>query len=160
MGFSVTVSVKNQKKYRKLKIADGRKVFWQWDTNCYLLAYGIPAGCEVHFDIPNVDAPLKTLVEEKDGDLICRVPDEFLQTAGYFTAWVYTAHDDGGKTTYSRRFIVNAREKPPEYVYTPAERYSYEALKERIDELKKEVVTAYVDENNMLVIGYKQEDKK
>ena len=59
----------------------------------------------------------------------CRIPDEVLQTYGGKTC--YERYPDGTYRAYS--FTVLYAPKPPEYVYTPEERTTFEALTARVD---------------------------
>lgn len=67
----------------------------------------------------------------------CRIPDEFLQTAGFKTC--YERYSDGTYKAYN--FNVQSSPKPPDYVYTAEERTTFEALVEKadaaIDEIKR-----------------------
>lgn len=73
---------------------------------------------------------------ETDGTR-CRIPDEFLQESGFKTC--YERYSDGTYKSYS--FNVLSSPKPPDYVYTPEERTTFEALVQKtnaaIAELKK-----------------------
>lgn len=73
---------------------------------------------------------------ETDGKR-CRIPDEFLQTAGFKTC--YERYSDGTYKAYN--FNVQSSPKPPDYVYTAEERTTFEALVEKtdaaIDEIKR-----------------------
>lgn len=123
-----------------LVLSDGRRYFWQWDTGQYLTAAGLPVGAEVHFDMPDCNIPLKTLVEERNGELVCRVPDERLQISGSFTVWAYVLDSVvGNRTVYSKSFNVSAREKPPTYVYTAFESMNYETLNRRLIEAEEKL---------------------
>lgn len=122
-----------------LTLTNDRKYFWQWDTNQYLITEGLPVGAEIHYDMPDVDVPLKTLVENKDDFLIARVPDELLQYAGKFTVWVYLTEENisGNRTVYSRSYNVEKREKPPDYVYTETEKLDFDTLSDRLTKVEK-----------------------
>lgn len=121
-----------------LILADDRRYFWQWDTGQYLIAEELPVGAEIHYDMPEVEVPWKTVVELVDGLHIARVPDELLQHAGSFTVWAYVLENDisGNRTVYSRSFNVEEREKPPGYVYTESEWASFENLEGRVTALE------------------------
>lgn len=70
-----------------LQIEDGRKSFYQWDSERYLVTQGLPVGSELHFDMPDTDVPVSLLVADKDGKVVCKVPNELLRHAGTFTVW-------------------------------------------------------------------------
>nr|DAG81623.1 MAG TPA: hypothetical protein [Caudoviricetes sp.] len=65
---------------------------------------------------------------ETDGKR-CRIPDEFLQTAGFKTC--YERYSDGTYKAYS--FNVQSSPKPPDYVYTAEERTTFDALVAKAD---------------------------
>ena len=65
---------------------------------------------------------------ETDGTR-CRIPDEVLQTYGGKTC--YERYPDGTYRAYS--FTVLYSPKPPDYVFTPEERTTFEALTARVD---------------------------
>lgn len=65
----------------------------------------------------------------------CRIPDEILQTCGGKTC--YERYPDGTYRAYS--FTVLYAPKPPDYVYTPEERTTFEALTARVDAAIEEI---------------------
>ena len=65
---------------------------------------------------------------ETDGKR-CRIPDEFLQTAGFKTC--YERYSDGTYKAYS--FNVQSSPKPPDYVYTAEDRTTFDALVAKAD---------------------------
>ena len=65
---------------------------------------------------------------ETDGKR-CRIPDEFLQTAGFKTC--YERYSDGTYKAYN--FNVQSSPKPPDYVYTAEERTTFDALVAKAD---------------------------
>lgn len=124
-----------------LNLADNRRYFWQWDTEQYLIAEELPVGAEIHFDMPECNIPLKTLVELRNDIFVARVPDELLQNSGSFTVWAYVIDNTvgdaiGNRTVYSRSFDVQKREKPPGYVYTATEMVNYESLNSRLTKVE------------------------
>lgn len=98
------------------------KQLYQWDVNQYLT--------ELQPEAQFVDYPMgnEVIRIETDGKR-CRIPDEFLQAAGFKTC--YERYSDGTYKAYS--FNVLSSPKPPEYVYTPEERTTFEALTARVD---------------------------
>lgn len=98
------------------------KQLYQWDVNQYLT--------ELQPTAEYVDYPMGNDVIrlETDGTR-CRIPDEVLQTYGGKTC--YERYPDGTYRAYS--FTVLYAPKPPEYVYTPEERTTFEALTARVD---------------------------
>lgn len=106
------------------------KQLYQWDVNQYLT--------ELQPTAQFVDYPMgnEAIRIETDGKR-CRIPDEFLQDAGFKTC--YERYSDGTYKAYS--FNVLFSPKPPDYVYTAEERTTFEALIEKadaaIDEIKR-----------------------
>lgn len=106
------------------------KQLYQWDVNQYLT--------ELQPEAQFVDYPMgnEVIRIETDGKR-CRIPDEFLQTAGFKTC--YERYSDGTYKAYS--FNVLSSPKPPDYVYTAEERTTFEALVKKadaaIDEIKR-----------------------
>lgn len=93
------------------------KQLYQWDVNQYLT--------ELQPTAQFVDYPMgnEVIRIETDGKR-CRIPDEFLQTAGFKTC--YERYSDGTYKAYS--FNVPSSPKPPDYVYTVEERTTFDAL--------------------------------
>lgn len=77
-----------------------------------------------------VDYPMgnEVIRIETDGKR-CRIPDEFLQTAGFKTC--YERYSDGTYNAYN--FNVQSSPKPPDYVYTAEERTTFDALVAKAD---------------------------
>lgn len=98
------------------------KQLYQWDVNQYLI--------ELQPEAQFVDYPMgnEVIRIETEGKR-CRIPDEFLQTAGFKTC--YERYSDGTYKAYS--FNVQSSPKPPDYVYTAEERTTFEALVEKAD---------------------------
>lgn len=93
------------------------KQLYQWDVNQYLT--------ELQPTAQFVDYPMgnEVIRIETEGKR-CRIPDEFLQTAGFKTC--YERYSDGTYKAYS--FNVPSSPKPPDYVYTVEERTTFDAL--------------------------------
>lgn len=98
------------------------KQLYQWDVNQYLT--------ELQPTARFVDYPMgnEVIRIETDGKR-CRIPDEFLQTAGFKTC--YERYSDGTYKAYS--FNVLSSPKPPDYVYTAEERTTFDALVAKAD---------------------------
>lgn len=98
------------------------KQLYQWDVNQYLT--------ELQPTAQFVDYPMgnEVIRIETDGKR-CRIPDEFLQTAGFKTC--YERYSDGTYKAYS--FNVQSSPKPPDYVYTAEERTTFDALVAKAD---------------------------
>lgn len=104
------------------------KQLYQWDVNQYLTGIN-PAAQYVDYTIGNEVIRLET-----EGTR-CRIPDEILQTYGGKTC--YERYPDGTYRAYS--FTVLYAPKPPDYVYTPEERTTFEALTARVDAAINEI---------------------
>lgn len=98
------------------------KQLYQWDVNQYLT--------ELQPTAQFVDYPMgnEVIRIETDGKR-CRIPDKFLQTAGFKTC--YERYPDGTYKAYS--FNVQSSPKPPDYVYTVEERTTFDALVAKAD---------------------------
>lgn len=98
------------------------KQLYQWDVNQYLT--------ELQPTAQFVDYPMgnEVIRLETDGKR-CRIPDEFLQTAGFKTC--YERYSDGTYNAYT--FNVQSSPKPPDYVYTAEERTTFDALVAKAD---------------------------
>lgn len=83
-----------------------------------------------------VDYPMgNEVIRIKADGTRCRIPDEVLQTYGGKTC--YERYPDGTFRAYS--FSVLYAPKPPDYVYTPEERTTFEALTARVDAAINEI---------------------
>ena len=98
------------------------KQLYQWDVNQYLAGLQ-PVAEFVDYQMGNEVIRIKA-----DGTR-CRIPDEVLQDAGFKTC--YERYSDGTYKAYS--FNVLSSPKPPDYVFTPEERTTFEALTARVD---------------------------
>lgn len=98
------------------------KQLYQWDVNQYLTELQ-PTAQFVDYPMGNEGIRIET-----DGKR-CRIPDEFLQSAGFKTC--YERYSDGTYKAYS--FNVLSSPKPPDYVYTAEERTTFETLVNKAD---------------------------
>lgn len=98
------------------------KQLYQWDVNQYLI--------ELQPTAQFVDYPMgnEVIRIETEGKR-CRIPDEFLQTAGFKTC--YERYSDGTYKAYN--FNVQSSPKPPDYVYTSEERTTFDAIVAKAD---------------------------
>ena len=98
------------------------KQLYQWDINQYLT--------ELQQTAEFVDYPMgNEVIRIKADGTRCRIPDEVLQTYGGKTC--YERYPDGTYRAYS--FTVLYAPKPPDYVFTPEERTTFESLTARVD---------------------------
>lgn len=98
------------------------KQLYQWGVNQYLTGIN-PAAQFVDYPIGD------EVIRIKSDGTRCRIPDEVLQTYGWKTC--YERYPDGTYRAYS--FTVLYAPKPPDYIYTPEERTTFEALTARVD---------------------------
>lgn len=104
------------------------KQLYQWDTNQSLV--------ELTPSAQFVDYPIgDEVIRIKADGTRCRIPDEVLQTYGGKTC--YERYPDGTFRAYS--FSVLYAPKPPDYVYTPEERTTFESLTARVDAAIEEI---------------------
>nr|DAU15220.1 MAG TPA: hypothetical protein [Caudoviricetes sp.] len=104
------------------------KQLYQWDVNQYL--------AELQPTAEFVDYPMgNEVIRIKADGTRCRIPDEVLQTYGGKTC--YERYPDGTFRAYS--FTVLYAPKPPDYIYTPEERTTFEALTARVDAAIEEI---------------------
>lgn len=83
-----------------------------------------------------IDYPMgNEVIRIKADGTRCRIPDELLQTYGGKTC--YERYPDGTFRAYS--FTVLYAPKPPDYIYTPEERTTFEALTARVDAAIEEI---------------------
>ena len=104
------------------------KQLYQWDVNQYFT--------ELQPTAEFVDYPMgNEVIRIKADGTRCRIPDEVLQTYGGKTC--YERYPDGTYRAYS--FTVLYAPKPPDYVYTPEEHTTFEALTARVDAAIEEI---------------------
>ena len=97
------------------------KKLYQWDTDQKLV------DCVGKYvDYPIGDEVYRIEVIDKE----CIIPDELLQVSG--TVKVYECMEYG--TVKAFAFYINPRPKPPDYVFTPTQRLTFEGLVKKVDE--------------------------
>lgn len=103
------------------------KKLYQWDTGQKL------EGCTgLYVDFPIDDEVYR--VEAIDG--MCIIPDELLQTSGSHKVYECMTNN----TIRSFAFSVTPRPKPPDYVYTPTERLTFEGLVQKVDDAVADMI--------------------
>ena len=132
-----------------LELNDGRSELWQWDTGRTLI---VDADCsQVHFSN-------KVFGRSIDVDVsygVAIIPDILLQTDKDLNVWAFSGTAEDGYTKISKTFKVNRRNKPADYVFTPADQTTLEQIQEKIDYLEsiqdpdaiKNAVNDYLDQN-------------
>ncbi len=103
-----------------------RKLY-QWDTGQQL------TGCTgLYVDFPIGDEVYRV----KTADGTCIIPDELLQTSGGHKVYECMTNN----TIRSFAFSVTPRPKPPDYVYTPTERLTFEGLVQKVDDAVADMI--------------------
>lgn len=132
-----------------LTLNDGRSELWQWDTGRTLT---VDAECsQVHFSNRVFGRSID--VDVVDGVAI--IPDILLQTDKELNVWAFVGTAESGYTKISKKFKVNRRNKPADYVFTPPDQTSLEEIKEKLDYLEsiqdpdaiKNAVENYLEQN-------------
>ena len=108
------------------------KQLYQWDTGqklteCTGLYVDFPIGEDIY------------RVETADGT--CIIPDELLQTSGGHKVYECMTNN----TIRSFAFSVTPRPKPPDYVYTPTEKLTFDGLVKKVNDAIK--ITAESEAN-------------
>ena len=103
------------------------KKLYQWDTGQKLTGC---TGLYVDFPIDNEVYRVETI------DGTCIIPDELLQTSGSHKVYECMTNN----TIRSFAFSVTPRPKPPDYVYTPTERLTFEGLVQRVDDAVADMI--------------------
>jgi hypothetical protein len=116
------------------KIYDGRKHFYQWDSDRKLIVED-PLITEVHFCNRTDDCSLVCETYVEDGITLVNVPNILLQTD--WRIHVYAV--DSNYTKYNKYFEVISRTKPADYVYTETEVVTWNAFETRVDEKIEEI---------------------
>lgn len=119
-----------------IKIADGRESLYQWDT-------GRQVECDaeqVHFSNHHYGTSID--VDVKDGK--ATIPNQLLTSAIPLKAWAWVKDGSGEYTKEEQIFIVEKRNKPSDYVYTPAEIKTWQDLQNQIGDLNN-LTTAHKD---------------
>ena len=103
------------------------KKLYQWDTGQKL------TGCTgLYVDFP-IDNEVYR-VETTNG--MCIIPDELLQTSGGHKVYECMTNN----TIRSFAFSVTPRPKPPDYVFTPTERLTFEGLVQKVDDAVADMI--------------------
>ena len=112
-----------------LTLNDGRSELWQWDTGRTL---AVDADCsQVHFSNKVFGRSID--VDVVDGAAI--IPDVLLQTGNDLNVWAFAGTAENGYTKISKTFKVNRRNKPADYVFTPADQMTLQAIQRQIGDI-------------------------
>ena len=130
-----------------MKIEDGRNSFYQWDQGQRILMEDHPTGVEVHFaiqprhalDAIRCETKTAWVTEsyEENGKVWANVPNQLLQIPGELVAYVYIESATHSETIASQSFMVYARPRPADYVFTESEIRHWDQLDERIAVLER-----------------------
>ena len=119
-----------------IKLADGRGSLYQWDT-------GRQVECDaeqVHFSNRHYGTSID--VDVQNGKAM--IPNQLLTSATPIKAWAWVKDSNGEYTKEEQIFIVAKRNKPSDYVYTPAEINTWQDLQNQIGDLNN-LKTAHKD---------------
>ena len=119
-----------------IKLADGRGSLYQWDT-------GRQVECDaeqVHFSNHHYGTSID--VDVQNGK--ATIPNQLLTSATPLKAWAWVKDSSGEYTKEEQIFIVAKRNKPSDYVYTPAEIKTWQDLQNQIGDLNS-LKTAHKD---------------
>ena len=110
-----------------IKLADGRGLLYQWDT-------GRQVECDaeqVHFSNHHYGTSIDVNVQNGKAT----IPNQLLTSATPIKAWAWVKDSNGEYTKEEQIFIVAKRNKPSDYVYTPAEIKTWQDLQNQIGDL-------------------------
>ena len=110
-----------------IKLADGRGLLYQWDT-------GRQVECDaeqVHFSNHHYGTSIDVNVQNGKAT----IPNQLLTSATPIKAWAWVKDNSGEYTKEEQIFIVAKRNKPSDYVYTPAEIKTWQDLQNQIGDL-------------------------
>lgn len=119
-----------------IKLADGRGSLYQWDT-------GRQVECDaeqVHFSNHHYGTSIDVNVQNGKA----MIPNQLLTSATPLKAWAWVKDSNGEYTKEEQIFIVAKRNKPSDYVYTPAEIKTWQDLQNQIGDLNN-LTTAHKD---------------
>lgn len=121
------------RRFEMIRIYNGREHFFQWDANQKVII-NEPTATEAHFCNRTDDCSLVCEIYEEDGLRVANVPNILLQQDWDIRVYIYCSD----YTKIEKRFAVNRRSKPADYVYTETETKTYGTLENRIYALEDE----------------------
>nr|DAI08627.1 MAG TPA: nucleoid-associated protein [Caudoviricetes sp.] len=119
-----------------MKLTDGRTTLFQWDTGRSVTA----DSAQVHFSNKQLGRSFD--VDVKDG--VALIPDMLLTCAAPIKAWAWVGTATEGYTKEELIIPVQPRNKPADYVFTPAEQTTLSDIQGQIGDLS-ELKTAAKD---------------
>lgn len=113
----------------RLKLCDGRKRLYQWDTGVEIEICECKTVTECHFVTPS------GLARGDVENNICKVPDSVLTHPGCLVVYAFARDGVNGTTRHDFRINVIARPKPADYIDTTDESAAIDAICDRLKEL-------------------------
>ncbi len=117
----------------EIKIYNGRKNFFQWDTDQKLIVEDTFT-TELHLTNEALDNAIVVECYEDNGIKLCDIPNSLLQTSGILTVYAFT-NENGNYTKEKFRFFVYERKKPDNYV-AEEDKPKWSELENRIEKLE------------------------
>lgn len=120
----------------KVKIGNHKSCLYQWDTGQFVVIDGAEQCNEIHFCNDRSKNALVVKITDQDGKRIANIPNILLQNDGSIYAYLFAKNEDGAETRTSASFPVRGRKKPENYVYTETEKWTYDNIERRLDDLE------------------------
>lgn len=120
---------------------NNRSEFFQWDKDQKIKVLN-DSITQVHFCNRTDNCSLVVDVYVNNGDRIADVPNVLLQSAKTIRVYGYVDNF----TLVEKRFRVNERTKPTDYVYTETELKTWDSFKEEVTESIGDAVNTAMDE--------------
>ena len=135
----------------KVKIGNHKSCLYQWDTGQFVVIDGVEQCNEIHFCNDRSKNALVVKIADQDGKRIANIPNILLQNDGSIYAYLFARNEDGSETRTSASFPVRGRKKPESYVYTETERWTYDNIERRLDDLEDSMTHGTVKSINGLI---------
>ena len=135
----------------KVKIGTHKSCLYQWDTGQFVVIDGAEQCNEIHFCNDRSKNALVVKITEQDGKRIANIPNILLQNDGSIYAYLFARNEDGSETRTSASFPVRGRKKPENYVYTETEKWTYDNIERRLDDLEDSMTHGTVKSVNGLI---------
>ena len=135
----------------KVKIGNHKSCLYQWDTGQFVVIDGAEQCNEIHFCNDRSKNALVVKIADQDGKRIANIPNILLQNDGSIYAYLFARNEDGSETRTSASFPVRGRKKPESYVYTETERWTYDNIERRLDDLEDSMTHGTVKSINGLI---------
>lgn len=135
----------------KVKIGNHKSCLYQWDTGQFVVIDGAEQCNEIHFCNDRSKNALVVKIIEQDGKRIANIPNILLQNDGNIYVYLFIRNEDGSETRTSASFPVRGRKKPENYVYTETEKWTYDNIERRLDDLEDSMTHGTVKSINGLI---------